>query len=57
MGHTAEQTPVEFAKRGITTVSEAKPFFSGKQSTGNFSIRGLPLSRKQSLFLSLPQKI
>lgn len=28
-----------------------------KQSTGNFSIRGLPLSRKQSLFLSLPQKI
>ena len=26
MGHTAEQAPVEFAKRGITTVSEANRF-------------------------------
>ena len=42
--------PVEFAKRGITTVSEANRFLETEYR--NFSIRGLPLSRKQSIFVS-----
>ena len=50
MGHTAEQAPVEFAKRGITTVSEANRFLETEYR--NFSIRGLPLSGSRVYFVS-----
>ncbi|MFR7977433.1 MAG: hypothetical protein ACLU6F_05700 [[Ruminococcus] torques] len=55
MGHTAEQAPVEFAKRGITTVSEANRFLETEYRE-LFNQRFAVEPEAESI-LSLPQKI